>query len=53
MATKQDLLKAAKMLGIEGVNTKSTVDELNTAINAKLGNPDLENDDQNAEKTAS
>jgi len=48
MSAKQDLLKTAKVLGIEGVNTKSTIDELRAAINVKLGNPDLGADDQEA-----
>jgi len=55
MSTKQELLQTCKILGVEGVNSKTTNDELRTAINAKLGNPDLDVNDQDAnnEKTES
>ena len=55
MSRKQELLKAAKTLGITTVNTKSTVDELTKAINEVLGTPDLGVDDQDEkdERTAS
>ncbi len=53
MSTKQRNLTAARMLGIKGLTKDSTEDEIRQAISVVLGEPDLGNDDQNAEKTDS
>lgn len=52
MSTKQDLLKAAKTLGITTVDKDSSDDEIRTAINAALGVPDLDDDDRSNEQKA-
>jgi len=46
MSAKQDLLKAAKTLGIDNVSNADGMNVIRAAINAKLGQPDLPNHDQ-------